>query len=133
MASELRVNTLKDASGANSIATSFVANGSAKVWANFNGTGTPAVNESLNISSLADDGVGKYDVNVSSVFSNANHSPVGSMIGDGSTAYRSYALVASLSANTASKIDVSTVNTGDGIQANTDYTSVNVHGLGDLA
>ena len=32
MASELRVNTLKDASGNNSIATSFVANGSAKAW-----------------------------------------------------------------------------------------------------
>ena len=133
MASELRVNTLKDASGNNSIATSFVAGGSAKAWVNFNGTGTPAINESLNMSSLSDDGTGKYDLNVSSAFSNANHSPVGSMIGDGSTSYRSYGLVASLSANTASKIDVSTVNTGDGIQANTDYTSVNVHGLGDLA
>jgi hypothetical protein len=32
MASELRVNTLKDASGNNSIATSFVAGGSAKAW-----------------------------------------------------------------------------------------------------
>ena len=31
MASELRVNTLKDASGNNSIATSFVANGSVKM------------------------------------------------------------------------------------------------------
>ena len=38
MASELRVNTLKDASGNNSIATSFVAGGSAKSWSNFNGT-----------------------------------------------------------------------------------------------
>ena len=34
MASELRVNTLKDASGNNSIATSFVASGSAKAWMN---------------------------------------------------------------------------------------------------
>ena len=33
MASELRVNTLKDAAGNNSIATSFVAGGSAKAWA----------------------------------------------------------------------------------------------------
>ena len=32
MASELRVNTLKDASGNNSIATSFVAGGSAKSY-----------------------------------------------------------------------------------------------------
>ena len=33
MASELRVNTLKDAAGNNSVATSFVASGSAKAWA----------------------------------------------------------------------------------------------------
>ena len=32
MASELRVNTLKDAAGNNSIATSFVAGGSAGHW-----------------------------------------------------------------------------------------------------
>ena len=35
MASELRVNTLKDASGNNSIATSFVAGGSARCGNNF--------------------------------------------------------------------------------------------------
>ena len=46
MASELRVNTLKDASGNNSIATSFVAQGSAKAWVNFNGTGTIAARDS---------------------------------------------------------------------------------------
>ena len=55
MASELRVNTLKDASGNNSIATSFVANGSAKAWVNFNGTGTIATRDSFNVSSLNDD------------------------------------------------------------------------------
>ena len=34
MASELRVNTLKDASGNNSVATSVVFNGTAKAWIN---------------------------------------------------------------------------------------------------
>ena len=52
MASELRVNTLKDASGNNSIATSFVANGSAKAWVSYKGTDTNAVKDSLNISSV---------------------------------------------------------------------------------
>ena len=46
MASELRVNTLKDASGNNSVATSVVASGSAKAWARFNGTGTAALDDS---------------------------------------------------------------------------------------
>ena len=54
MASELRVNTLKDASGNNSIATSFVASGSAKAWSHLNGTGTPAFDDSFNHASITD-------------------------------------------------------------------------------
>ena len=60
MASELRVNTLKDASGNNSIATSFVANGSAKAWVSYKGTDTNAVKDSLNISSVTDASTGRY-------------------------------------------------------------------------
>ncbi len=63
MASELRVNTLKDAAGANSIATSFVAGGSAKAWVNFNGIGTIAISESFNVASLTDEAVGRYSAN----------------------------------------------------------------------
>jgi hypothetical protein len=75
MASELRVNTLKDASGNNSIATSFVAGGSAKAWVNFNGTGTIAARDSLNVGSLTDSGTGDYLINYSSSFANTNYSP----------------------------------------------------------
>jgi len=74
MASELRVNTLKDASGNNSIATSFVAGGSAKAWSNFNGTGTPALRDSFNISSISDDAAGKYTTSYTSAMSDANYS-----------------------------------------------------------
>ena len=35
MASELRVNTLKDANGNNSVGLSYVAEGSAKAWVTF--------------------------------------------------------------------------------------------------
>ena len=56
MASELRVNTLKDASGNNSVGMSFVANGSAKAWLNLNGTGTIAARDSRNFSSHSDGG-----------------------------------------------------------------------------
>ena len=51
MASELRVNTLKDASGNNSIATSFVAGGSAKVWASSN---QASLIDSFNVASTTD-------------------------------------------------------------------------------
>ena len=74
MASELRVNTLKDASGNNSIATSFVAGGSAKTWVNFNGTGTVAIRDSLNASGLTDNGTGDQTVHIGNDMSNANYS-----------------------------------------------------------
>ena len=73
MASELRVNTLKDASGTNSIATSFVAGGSAKSWVNFNGTGTIAARDSINFSSLTDHGTSSHSVAFSTSFSNNDY------------------------------------------------------------
>ena len=74
MASELRVNTLKDASGNNSVAMQYVAEGSAKSWWNFNGESTIAIRDSLNVASLTDDGTGDYRTNFSSSMSNANFS-----------------------------------------------------------
>ena len=76
MASELRVNTLKDAAGANSVAMTYVAGGSAKAWASWNSTTT--VQDSLNISSLSDSGTGVTVHNFSSSFSNALFSTSGS-------------------------------------------------------
>ena len=74
MESELRVNTLKDAAGNNSIATSFVAGGSAKAWVRYNASsGTPSVNDSLNVSSMSDVSAGKHSYSFSSSFGNANY------------------------------------------------------------
>ena len=70
MASELRVNTLKDASGNNSVATSTVAQGGAKSWVNFNGTGTIAARDSFNFSSLTDNGTGSYAVTITNAMAN---------------------------------------------------------------
>ena len=61
MASELRVNTLKDASGNNSIATSFVAGGSAKCWGHVT-QGTTALDDSFNCSSISDDATGRFTI-----------------------------------------------------------------------
>ena len=73
MASELRVDTLKDASGNNSIATSFVAEGSAKGWCNFEQASSHTIRDSLNISSLNDDGSGQTDTNYTSNFANDDY------------------------------------------------------------
>ncbi len=73
MASELRVNTLKDASGNNSIATSFVAGGSAKAWANIDGTGTVNLRDSFNTSGITDVAAGVYTTSISSNLANTNY------------------------------------------------------------
>ena len=60
MASELRVNTLKDAAGANSVALSTVANGSAKHFVWFDGNTSNTIQASFNNSSVTDNGTGDY-------------------------------------------------------------------------
>jgi len=79
MASELRVNTLKDAAGNNSIATSFVAGGSAKIIAVNNVSAL--LSNTLNVSSLGDNGTGDFTINISSAMGNVNYSVTGSSIG----------------------------------------------------
>ncbi|MGB1743210.1 MAG: hypothetical protein ACPHHR_10235 [Cycloclasticus sp.] len=60
MASELRVNTLKDASGNNSVGMSYVNNGSAKAHLMYDHVST-AIDGSFNISSVSDDNTGRHE------------------------------------------------------------------------
>ena len=74
MASELRVNTLKDASGNNSVGMSYVAEGTAKAWAEFDGTASGAtVGDSFNVSSSDDDATGDYGINFTNAMGNATY------------------------------------------------------------
>jgi len=73
MASELRVNTLKDAAGNNSVGMEYVAEGTARHWVNFNQTGTQAIRESFNAASLTDNGTGLSTVNFTTSLSNADY------------------------------------------------------------
>jgi hypothetical protein len=59
--------------GTTTLATGFVVNGSAKAWVNFDGTGTIAARDSLNLSSLTDNGTGNYTVNFSNAFGAADY------------------------------------------------------------
>jgi hypothetical protein len=60
-------------STAGSLDTSYVVNGSAKAWVNFNGSGTVAIQKSHNTSSITDSGTGQYVVNLSSSIDSANY------------------------------------------------------------
>jgi len=76
MAGKIVADTLEH-STAGSIATNYVVDGSAKAWVNFDGTGTIAARDSLNLSSLTDVGTGRYTITVSSAFGNANYMSAG--------------------------------------------------------
>ena len=97
MASELRVNTLKDSSGNNPVNLSVVADGSAKMWVSWAyDSGTPDLKNSTNISSITDVGTGDADHNLTnamtsqhvSITSGTNHSTTGNTVVDRSAADR---------------------------------------------
>jgi hypothetical protein len=74
MASELRLTTLANNAGTESVDTTYVINGSAKAWANFQGTGTVSIRDSLNQTSLVDNGTGSYKVGFTNNMNNGNYS-----------------------------------------------------------
>jgi len=79
MASELRITTLANNAGTESVDTTYVINGSAKAWFKFDQT-VPSNYSSFNVSSFSDDATGAYRQNWTNSFSDA-HYPMG-MVGD---------------------------------------------------
>ena len=131
MASELRVNTLKDASGNNSIATSVVANGSAKAWINFNQTSTQAIRDSYNISSITDAATGQTSpIAFTNNMSDANFSPThfnNANTGNNHTAFGNN-FAGGCGGLATGSFGTSSYNTGY-VDAELNYNSIN----GDLA
>lgn len=76
MAGKIIADTLEH-STAGSIATNYVVEGSAKCWMNLTGTGTIAVNDSLNVTSCTDGGTGRYKPQYTNSFNNVNYTPQG--------------------------------------------------------
>ena len=48
----------------------------AKAWINFNGTGTVAIRDSFNVTSLTDEDTGRYTVNFTNAFPDTNYCPL---------------------------------------------------------
>jgi len=80
--SEIKVDTLTGKTTAGDItvtseggaATQSLQQGLAKVWVNFNGTGTIAARDSLNVTSLTDFGTGEHAPNYTNALNNGNYS-----------------------------------------------------------
>lgn len=133
MASELRVNTLKDASGNNSIATSTVFNGTAKLYLNLNGETFALTSRTFNITSATDSGTGDHQVAITNAMSDAIY-PIVGIAGDPNTKLI-HIHMQSLSAKTASVLPIDTYivsnTTGGGTKNDAEY--IYVVGHGDLA
>ncbi len=97
MASELRVNTLKDAAGSNEVAMTYVAGGSAKAWINYKMNSSSSIYGSLNFASLTDNGTGDATVTVTNNLSNANFAQVDGTGDEGSQFNNSRALATATS------------------------------------
>jgi hypothetical protein len=71
--------------GTVSTSSANVIQGSAKAWVNFNGTGTVAIRASYNVSSITDNGVGTYTVNMTNAMPDINYQILATTGGNGSS------------------------------------------------
>jgi hypothetical protein len=85
-----------------------------RAWVNFDGTGTPAIRASGNVSTIGDLGTGSYQFNFTNAMPDANYSISGSDVGSNQSLYYSYV---------ASQGDASTT---------TYFRFVNIHQNGTL-
>lgn len=75
--STIKATTLSNLAGSQTVPMDTVAQGSAKAWVNFNGTGTVAIRRAFNVSSITDNGVGDYTVNFTNAMVDANYETIG--------------------------------------------------------
>ena len=74
MAGKIIADTLETGAGSD-IATSYVVNGSAKAWVNFDGTASGAASrDSFNVSSMTDNSTGNHTVTNTNALSDSNYS-----------------------------------------------------------
>ena len=93
--SEIRVDKISGKTSANAVTVTgengstqtSLQQGLAKAWNNFNGTGTVAIRESFNVSSLTDNATAAQSSNLTNSMSNANYAGGGMSSGIAGTAY----------------------------------------------
>ena len=118
-------------STAGSVTTDYVVNGSAKVWVNFNGTGTIAARDSFNQSSLTDNAVGDFTVGgFTNNMDNANYTLTTATISDLSADRCVFGLTNDQIITTSS-LRVGTIDAGNNAMRDQEYNFLALHG--DLA
>jgi hypothetical protein len=118
--SEIRANTVSNAAGTGP--ATLTGQYAAKAWVNFDGTGTVAIRDSFNISSLADNGTGVYTITFTNAFSDANYAPP--------SMTRNNYVLGKFGTETASTLGMENRTNGG---SETDSVYVTVAAVGDLA
>jgi hypothetical protein len=110
--------------------TTYSARGIAKAWVDLDGTGTAAIQDSNNISSISDNGTGNYTSNFTNSFSSNAFSLTASGNQTRDTGTGSWGFFVGQQARTASYSRVQCFNDGYGTF---DLATVNASAHGDLA
>ena len=121
--SEIRANTISDAAGTGPV--TLTGQYAAKVWVNFNGSGTVAIRGSGNVSSITDNGTGDYTVNFTSALADANFSAQYSANRDATGNYGYAQALPYNQVPTSSSIRTGVSNPGTFVDS--DYNFVTVH------
>jgi len=96
-----------------------------KAWINFNGTGTIAIRDSFNVTSITDNGTGDYTVTWDTDFANSNYAVVGTCMTSGG-----HERVVNVKESTGAVGSVIiTVKGGDGV--NIDVNNISLIAIGD--
>ena len=131
MASILRVNTITDASSNNSVDTSVLFNGTAKMWVNYNSNdGTPAIQDSYNATSITDNGTGDYTFTIANDMANSTY-VVNVATSDANTNTSVLVGVTQGASLTTGLFKIYILNEDSGVSDGADPNGVSV--LGDLA
>ena len=119
MAGKITVSTINDDTGV--LATQNGMTGIAKAWVNFDGTGTPAIRSSFNVSSITDNGTGNYTVNFTTSMPNTNYATVCSS--SYSSLYVNRGIGAIVTSTTSVQV-VTQTGVGDGADSNLNNVAV---------
>ena len=117
-------------STAGSLDTQYVVNGSAKAWFNYNLNGTPAIKDSLNTSSLNDDGTGQATVTYTNNISGSDYA-IGGDTTNGNAGSTMYTMNFHTSTTSNVQMDSWYISTGNATQQDTADNRGIV--MGDLA
>lgn len=119
----INVDTIKNAAGTREFFP-------CTAWVNFNGSGTVAIRDSGNVSSITDNGVGDYDVNFAQLMDNVNYSWGG---GVKYTTTESVGLLSMGSTDTKTTSALQIRSRNSTIVAAIDSTDVNVQVFGGIS